>query len=128
MIKRTDTSKYSFDEIIWLFDKEQLDVILVEGFHRLVAKREDLAKIVGLLSLKGNIGVVNVATGKSKSFLDMVGLLEEVSNKKFKIIRKKRIGKSFDQRFNISKLRNSLTGLEFTDTEEALRQTFSAHG
>src|SRR3990170_6944046 len=46
MIKKTDTSKYGLDEVIGLFDKEKLDVIFVEGFHGLVAKREDLAKII----------------------------------------------------------------------------------
>jgi len=46
IIKKTDTSKYRLSDVIRLFDKEQVDVILVEGFHRLVAKREDLAKII----------------------------------------------------------------------------------
>lgn len=46
MIKKTDTSKYGLDDVIRLFDKEGLDVILVEGFHALAAKRKDLAKII----------------------------------------------------------------------------------
>jgi len=46
MIKKTDTSKYGLDEVISLFDKEKLDIIFVEGFHGLVAKRKDIAKII----------------------------------------------------------------------------------
>jgi len=46
MIKKTDTSQYGLDEVIGLFDRERLDVIFVEGLHRLVAKREDIAKII----------------------------------------------------------------------------------
>ena len=46
MIRKTDTSKYGLDEVIGLFDKEKLDVIFVEGLHGLVAKREDIAKII----------------------------------------------------------------------------------
>jgi molybdopterin-guanine dinucleotide biosynthesis protein B len=46
MIKKTDTSQYSLNEVIGLFDKEKLDIIFVEGLHRLVAKREDITKII----------------------------------------------------------------------------------
>jgi molybdopterin-guanine dinucleotide biosynthesis protein B len=46
LIKKTDTSQYSLDKVIDLFDKENLDIIFVEGLHRLVAKREDIAKII----------------------------------------------------------------------------------
>jgi molybdopterin-guanine dinucleotide biosynthesis protein B len=46
VIKKADTSKYGLDDIIRLFDKEQVDIILVEGFHGLVAKRKDFAKII----------------------------------------------------------------------------------
>jgi molybdopterin-guanine dinucleotide biosynthesis protein B len=45
-IKKTDTSQYGLAEVIGLFDKEKLDVIFVEGLHGLVAKREDIAKII----------------------------------------------------------------------------------
>jgi molybdopterin-guanine dinucleotide biosynthesis protein B len=46
MIKKTDTSKSGLDEVIGLFDKEKLEVIFVEGFHGLIAKRKDIAKII----------------------------------------------------------------------------------
>jgi molybdopterin-guanine dinucleotide biosynthesis protein len=46
MIKKTDTSQYDLNEVISLFDKEKLDVIFVEGFHGLIAKRKDMAKII----------------------------------------------------------------------------------
>jgi molybdopterin-guanine dinucleotide biosynthesis protein B len=34
------------DQIVSLLEKEQLDIIFVEGFHRLVAKRTDIPKII----------------------------------------------------------------------------------
>ncbi len=45
-IRKTDTSRYGLDEVVRLFGKEKLDIIFVEGLHRLVAKRGDIAKII----------------------------------------------------------------------------------
>ncbi len=45
-IKKTDTTRYGLDQIIETFDRQSLDIVFVEGFHRLVAERGDVAKII----------------------------------------------------------------------------------
>jgi molybdopterin-guanine dinucleotide biosynthesis protein B len=45
-IKKTERELKDLDKIIGLLQKENLDVIFIEGFHSLIAKRKDVAKIV----------------------------------------------------------------------------------
>ncbi len=46
VIKKFDEKFRNFDNIIGLLEDEKLDVIFIEGFHSLVAKRSDVAKII----------------------------------------------------------------------------------
>jgi molybdopterin-guanine dinucleotide biosynthesis protein MobB len=46
IIKKTDSLLNNLDQIIKLLEREKLDVIFIEGFHSLTAKRKDTLKII----------------------------------------------------------------------------------
>ncbi len=46
VIKKTDAALNDLDKIIGLLEREQLDIIFIEGFHSLIAKRKDILKII----------------------------------------------------------------------------------
>ena len=46
IIKKTQMALHDLDHVIALLADEKLDVIFIEGFHSLIAKRKDVPKIV----------------------------------------------------------------------------------
>jgi molybdopterin-guanine dinucleotide biosynthesis protein B len=46
IIKKRKSATNDLDQIIELLEKEKLDIIFIEGFHNIVAKRKDILKIV----------------------------------------------------------------------------------
>jgi molybdopterin-guanine dinucleotide biosynthesis protein MobB len=46
VIKKTDAELNDLDQVIGLLEQEQLDIIFIEGFHSLIAKRKDVLKII----------------------------------------------------------------------------------
>jgi molybdopterin-guanine dinucleotide biosynthesis protein MobB len=46
VIKKAETTLNDLDQVIGLLGKEELDIIFIEGFHNLTAKREDVLKII----------------------------------------------------------------------------------
>lgn len=46
IIKKTNSALNDLDQIIKLLEKEKLDIIFIEGFHGLTAKRKDILKII----------------------------------------------------------------------------------
>ncbi|MCS7116510.1 MAG: molybdopterin-guanine dinucleotide biosynthesis protein B [Nitrososphaerota archaeon] len=46
IIKKLSESKYGLEDLIRLFESEGLDVIILEGFHSLIANRGDVDKII----------------------------------------------------------------------------------
>jgi len=46
VIKKTDNALDDLDQVIELLKREKLDIIFIEGFHSLIAKRADVLKIV----------------------------------------------------------------------------------
>lgn len=46
VVKKLDTTHYPLDKILDLIKGEGLDIILIEGFHSLIAKRNDIYKII----------------------------------------------------------------------------------
>lgn len=49
ILKKTDAALNDLDQVIKLLAGEQLDLIFIEGFHKLIAKRTDILKIVTAL-------------------------------------------------------------------------------
>jgi molybdopterin-guanine dinucleotide biosynthesis protein B len=46
IIKKTSSALNSLDQIIDLLEKEQLDIVFIEGFHTAISKRADILKVV----------------------------------------------------------------------------------
>ncbi|XHH09416.1 MAG: molybdopterin-guanine dinucleotide biosynthesis protein B [Candidatus Bathyarchaeia archaeon] len=46
VIKRTKLELNSLDQVIAVIEQEPLDIIFIEGFHALIAKRADVSKII----------------------------------------------------------------------------------
>lgn len=46
ILRKTDAALNDLDRVIGLLAQEQLDMIFIEGFHKLIAKRTDIPKIV----------------------------------------------------------------------------------
>jgi molybdopterin-guanine dinucleotide biosynthesis protein MobB len=70
IIKKTERELKDLDKIIGLLEKERLDIIFIEGFHKLIAKRTDVPKIITAKdqadlqkTLQGTAGPIIAATG-----------------------------------------------------------------
>jgi molybdopterin-guanine dinucleotide biosynthesis protein B len=46
IIKKTEASPNQIDEVIELLEKEQLDIVFIEGFHRTISKKQNIPKII----------------------------------------------------------------------------------
>ncbi len=46
IIKKTELALNGFDQMISLLENEKLDIVFIEGFHSLIAKRRDVPKII----------------------------------------------------------------------------------
>jgi len=46
ILKKTEAALNDLDQVIALLEREQLDIIFIEGFHRLITKRTDIPKII----------------------------------------------------------------------------------
>ena len=53
IIKKTEMALSDLDQIIALLEQEKLDIIFIEGFHSLIAKRPDVPKIITAKSREG---------------------------------------------------------------------------
>ena len=70
IIKKTKRELRDLDKILTLLEKENLDIVFIEGFHRLIAKRQDVSKIVAAKdiaelerTLQGTMPPILAATG-----------------------------------------------------------------
>jgi molybdopterin-guanine dinucleotide biosynthesis protein MobB len=46
IIKKTDAALKDLDQVIRLLEQEQVDIIFIEGFHKIIAERNDIPKII----------------------------------------------------------------------------------
>jgi molybdopterin-guanine dinucleotide biosynthesis protein B len=53
IIKKTEMALTDLNQIIALLEQEKLDIVFIEGFHSLIAKRADVPKIVTAKNRKG---------------------------------------------------------------------------
>lgn len=84
----------------------------------------DLVAIMSQLSLNDHFGIINIASGKSVSFMQITDYLKKILPAKFKIIKKPRTGLKSDFLFDNKKLLSVLSkNFKFTDLETALKIT-----
>jgi molybdopterin-guanine dinucleotide biosynthesis adapter protein len=76
IIKKTERELKDLDKIIALLEKERLDVIFIEGFHNLIAKRADIPKIV---MAKDQASLKSTIEGTVQPILAATGLVAQTA-------------------------------------------------
>jgi UDP-glucose 4-epimerase len=85
----------------------------------------DLVRIVARLIDTRAVGVLNVATGVSRSFADVVQVLRHIVPFEYAVSYLPRKGPITHREFDISALRSAVGMFEFSSLEDAMRSTFT---
>ena len=72
IIKKTELALKDLDQITALLKDEKLDIVFVEGFHSLIAKRKDVAKII---TAKDQEGLNQTLEGTVEPILAVAGIV-----------------------------------------------------
>lgn len=84
---------------------------------------KDLVKIISHFCLNKTNGIINVATGRSKSFLSIVKLLQKLLSGRIEIISKTRVGEKTDFIFDNSNLKKYLPKtFKFTPPADSIKE------
>jgi UDP-glucose 4-epimerase len=84
----------------------------------------DLVRLVARLIETDVVGVYNLASGVSHSFAQVAQCLRGIVPFEFAVSRMPRHGPVTHRTFNITRLSQQVPGFQFTDMEQALRETF----
>jgi molybdopterin-guanine dinucleotide biosynthesis protein MobB len=79
IIKKTELALNELDHMTSLIENEKLDIIFIEGFHSLVAKRNDVAKII---TAKNQEGLEETLEGTVDPILAITGVVSAVVSKR----------------------------------------------
>ncbi len=74
VIKKTQAALNDLDQIIGLLEQEQLDIVFIEGFHRLIAKRTDVPKII---TAENEANLKRTLEGTSEPILAVTGVISQ---------------------------------------------------
>jgi molybdopterin-guanine dinucleotide biosynthesis protein MobB len=75
IIRKTNRELNDLDKILQLLRSEKLDLIFIEGFHNLIAKRTDIPKIV---TAKDQADLQRVLTGTQQPIIAITGPVTEI--------------------------------------------------
>jgi molybdopterin-guanine dinucleotide biosynthesis protein len=67
-----NTSQFTLETLTKLLEKENLDVLLIEGFHAQVSRRSDIFKVV---AAKDENDATNTLEGTSAPILAITGVI-----------------------------------------------------
>jgi len=76
IIKKTQMALNDLDRIIGLLEAEKMDVVFIEGFHSLIAKRQDVPKII---TAKDEDGLKRTLEGTVDPIIAIAGLVAKNS-------------------------------------------------
>jgi molybdopterin-guanine dinucleotide biosynthesis protein len=76
IIKKTQMELNDLDRIITLLEPEKLDVVFIEGFHSLIAKRQDVPKII---TAKDENGLKRTLEGTVDPIIAIAGVIAKNS-------------------------------------------------
>jgi molybdopterin-guanine dinucleotide biosynthesis adapter protein len=79
IIKKTEMALEDLDQIIALLEQEKLDVVFIEGFHSLIAKRPDVPKII---TAKDEAGLKQTLEGTVEPILAVTGIVTTATHLK----------------------------------------------
>ena len=74
IIKKTQMALNDLDKIIALLEQEKLDIVFIEGFHSLIAKRQDVPKII---TAKDQNGLEQTLEGTVQPILAIAGIIAQ---------------------------------------------------
>jgi molybdopterin-guanine dinucleotide biosynthesis protein B len=74
IIRKTEMALNDLDKIIALLEQEKLDIVFVEGFHSLIAKRRDVPKII---TAKDQKGLEQTLEGTTEPILAIAGIVAQ---------------------------------------------------
>jgi molybdopterin-guanine dinucleotide biosynthesis protein B len=74
IIKKTQMALNDLDKIIAMLEQEKLDVVFIEGFHSLIAKRQDVPKII---TAKDQNGLEQTLEGTVQPILAIAGIVAQ---------------------------------------------------
>jgi molybdopterin-guanine dinucleotide biosynthesis protein B len=74
IIKKTQMALNDLDKIISLLEQEKLDIVFIEGFHSLIAKRQDVPKII---TAKDQNGLEQTLEGTIQPILAIAGIIAQ---------------------------------------------------
>ena len=98
ILKKTDAALNDLDQVIGLLEREQLDIIFIEGFHRLIAKRTDIPKII---TAENEDNLKRTLEGTAEPILAITGVISQhkpkISGLKIPIINLKTEGEQLLQ-------------------------------
>ncbi len=75
IIKKTHIALNDLDRVIALLENEELDIVFIEGFHSLIAKRQDVPKIV---TAKDEIGLGQTLEGTVDPIIAVAGVVAKI--------------------------------------------------
>jgi len=78
IIKKTQMLLNDLDKIIALLEPEKLDIVFIEGFHSLIAKRQDVPKII---TAKDQNGLEKTLVGTVQPILAIAGIVAQNTSK-----------------------------------------------
>jgi molybdopterin-guanine dinucleotide biosynthesis protein B len=74
ILKKTDAALNDLDQVISLLEREQLDIIFIEGFHSLIAKRTDVPK---LITAEDEANLKRTLEGTAEPILAVTGVISQ---------------------------------------------------
>jgi molybdopterin-guanine dinucleotide biosynthesis protein B len=80
IIKKTEMALNDLNQIIALLEQEKLDIIFIEGFHSLIAKRADVPKII---TAKNKEGLEETLLGTAEPIIAITGIAATNATKTF---------------------------------------------
>lgn len=85
---------------------------------------KDLANIIVSLTLSETTGIVNLASGNSRTFMEIIKQIRKIPDLHIKVTHQPRTGQKFDQTFDTNKLTAALPDFSFTPLEKGIRETY----
>jgi len=74
ILTKTDAALNDLDQVIALLEREPLDIVFIEGFHRLIAKRTDIPKII---TAKDEANLKRTLEGTAEPILAVTGVISQ---------------------------------------------------
>ena len=72
VIKKTQSDLNDLDQVIATLEGEQLDIVFIEGFHRLITKRTDIPKII---TAENEENLKHTLEGSAEPILAITGVI-----------------------------------------------------